>query len=267
MAPFFTFFVDKKETSYAAPYIRKLGKYYPSFVDSIYFIPIDMKSRYARANAKFFAFDYDEFIMFDLETVDLIEPLIALTMDSFTKMNRKNWVVVHQFLQTVFEGGIPDMTEIEKLIPATSVITDKILLTKSVEPVKPQQTDYGFDYLVEENICYCQIEKPYTDNPYTCVIRDFETKGFIPLFTDMYVCQSWGVTNLDNAFLEKLWQHLNMPGEIDLENRLKNEIELCRGGKPEPEVYRLDISGVKEQLSRKKKRRGHPEPDRKSVKV
>lgn len=45
-----------------------------------------------------------------------------------------------------------------------------------------------------------------------------------------------------------------MPGELNIEERLIHEIELCKNGKPEPEVYRLDISGVKEQLSRKKKR-------------
>jgi hypothetical protein len=267
MAPFFTFFVDKKETQYAAPFIRKLDKYYPSFADSVFFEPVVLKGRYAGANAKFFAFDYDEFIMFDLETVDLIEPLVALTMDSFTRMSRKDWLVVHKFLKTVFEDGLPDMDEITKLVPIPEPLPEKILLTKSIEPAKEQKKDYDFNYLVEDNICYCQIEKPYTDLPYTIVIRDFETKGFIPLFTDIYVCQSWGVTNLDHAFLHKLWVYLNMPGDLDLENRLKNEIELCKNGKPEPEVYRLDISGVKEQLSRKKKRHSGPIDHNKFVRL
>lgn len=267
MAPFFTFFVDKKETEYAAPYIKKLDKYYPSFVDSIYYAPKDMKVRYAGANAKFFAYDFDEFIMFDLETVDMIEPLIALTMDSFTKMNKKSWMVVHKFLKTVFEDGYPDMEEIEKIVPKVNPLPEKIILSKSIEPVPDQRTDYDFNFLLEDNICYCQIEKPYTDLPYTCVIRDFETTGFLPLFTDVYVCQSWGVTNLDHAFLKKLWEYLNMPGDLDLENRLKCEIELCKQGKPEPEVYRLDISGVKEQLSRKKKRHSQPAEHNKSMRL
>jgi hypothetical protein len=215
-----------------------------------------MKQRYAGANAKFFAFDYDEFIMFDLETVDLIEPLITLTVDSFTKMNRKKWLVVHKFLQTVFEDQVPDTTEIELIVPIQPLLPEKIILSKSVEPVKEPRTEYDFNYLVEENVCYCEIEKPYTDKPYTIVIRDFETKGFVPLFTDLYVCQSWGVCNLDHAFLQKLWMYLNMPGDLDLENRLANEIELCKNGKPEPEVYRLNIADTKDQLSRKVKRRG-----------
>jgi len=46
-----------------------------------------------------------------------------------------------------------------------------------------------------------------------------------------------------------------MDGELDLENRLAAEILKCQNGKPEPELYRLDIMGVKEQLSNKQKRR------------
>jgi len=257
MAPFFTFFVDKRESGYAAPFIRKLDQYYPSFVDSVYTTPVDMKRRYLNANAKFFAFDTGEFIMFDLETVDLIEPLIALTMDSFTKMNRKSWLVVFKFLKAVFEESpIPDdlLFEMNGLVPVPKKLEEKIQLTKSVEAAKEPNTEYGFNYQIEDDVCYCEIEKPYTDSPYTCVIRDFDAVGFEPLFTALYVCQSWGVCSMDHKFLEQLWKYLNMEGELDLENRLRKEIELCKNGKPEPEVYRLDIAGVKNQLSRKKKR-------------
>jgi hypothetical protein len=46
-----------------------------------------------------------------------------------------------------------------------------------------------------------------------------------------------------------------MEGPLDLENRLACEVKKCQEGKPEPELYRLDIMGVKEQLSIKQKRR------------
>jgi hypothetical protein len=267
MAPFFTFFVDKRETNYAAPFIRKLDQFYPSFVDSVYFSPVDMKSRYVGANAKFFAYDTDEFIMFDLETVDMIEPLIALTMDTFTKMTRKEWLCVYKFLKGVFEDEEVDMTEIARIVPIPEKLPEKIVLSKSVEPPKPENKDYGFDYLLEDNICYCQVQKPYTDNYYTVVIRDFDKHGFTPLFTDLYICQSWGVSSLDHAFLQKLWVYLSMPGSLDLENRLKQEIELCKNGKPEPEVYRMDIYGVKDQLSRKKKRTHGPVDHNKFIRL
>lgn len=257
MAPFFTFFVDKRNTGYASPFIRKLDKYYPSFADAVYITPVEMKKRYYNANAKFFAYDNQDLIMFDLESVDLIEPLIALTMDSFTKMNRISWTKVFKFLKAVFEEyTVPDeiLKDMYTIMEPPKVLPEKVILSKSIEPAKPQETEYKFEYLVEGDVCYCQITKPFTDRPYTCIIRDYFKVGFEPLFTALYVSQSWGVTNLDHAFLQQLWKHLNMPGELNIEERLVHEIELCKNGKPEPEVYRLDISGVKEQLSKKKKR-------------
>lgn len=257
MAPLFTFFVDKKESDYAAPFIRDLDIFYPSFADSVYTTPSDMKLRYKGANAKFFAYDGPELFMFDLDKIDEIEPLLALTMDTFTEMSDGNWEVVKQFLKHVFEKKlVPEelLHAIHLLVPPPPKIEEKISLFKSKEILKPQNTEYMFNYDVCEDIGFFQITKPYTDRPYTCVIRDFNNAGYEPLFTALYVSQSWGVSNHDHLFLERLWAHLGMSGELDLENRLKKEIELCKNGKPEPEVYRADIDVVKAQMSRKKKR-------------
>jgi hypothetical protein len=255
MAPFFTFFVDKNESERCAPYIKKLDKYYPSFADGVYVAPAAMKKRYAGSNAKFFAFDFVDLIMFDLETVSEIEPLLALTMDKSTRMSTESWSVVYKFLKAIFADEYIDLEDIHKLIPPVASQTEKIQLLKSVEIPKDQSNEYGFAYTVENNIAYCQVMKPYTDLPYTAVIRDFESVGFEPLFTALYVAQSWGVCNHDHVFLEKLWKYLNMDGPLDLENRLAREVQKCKDGKPEPELYRLDIMGVKEQLSIKHKRR------------
>jgi hypothetical protein len=255
MAPFFTFFVDKKDSGRCAPYIKKLDEYYPSFADGVYISPPDMKKRYQGSNAKFFAMDFQDLIMFDLDTVSEIEPLMAVTMDSFTKMNNDKWCVIYKFLKAVFEEEYINLEDIHKLIPPVPTPAEKIQLLKSKEIPKDQNKEYGFAYSVENNIAYCQVMKPYTDLPYTVVIRDFDTVGFEPLFTALYAASSWGVCNHDHVFLTKLWAYLNMYGDLDLENRLAAEIKKCQEGKPEPEVYRLDISGVKEQLSLKHKRR------------
>jgi len=255
MAPFFTFFVDKTESQRCASYIKKLDQYYPSFADGIYVSPAAMKKRYEGANAKFFAFDFEDLIMFDLDTVSEIEPLLALTVDKPTKMTTESWITVYKFLKAVFADEYVDLTEIQKIVPLPLTQPEKLQLLKSVELPKEQNKEYDFEYAIEGDIAYCQVTKPYTDLPYTAVIRDFENVGFEPLFTALYVAQSWGVCSHDHAFLEKLWKYLNMEGELDLEKRLASEIEKCKQGKPEPELYRLDISGVKEQLSAKQKRR------------
>lgn len=255
MAPFFTFFVDKDESERCAPYIKKLDHYYPSFADGLYVSPALMKKRYDGANAKFFAFDFEDLIMFDLDAVNEIEPLLALTMDKPTRMTSESWMVVYKFLKAVFADEYVDLEEIHKIVPPIVTHEERIQLLKSEEIPKEQNKEYGFAYSVEDDIAYCQITKPYTDQPYTAVIRGFESKGFEPMFTALYVASSWGVCNHDHAFLEKLWKYLDMKGPLDLQNRLQCEIQKCQQGMPEPELYRLDISGVKEQLQTKHKRR------------
>jgi hypothetical protein len=255
MAPFFTFFVDKAESDRCAPYIMKLDKYYPSFADGIYVSPADMKKRYDGANAKFFAYDCGVLVMFDLDTVTEIEPLVTLTMDKSTKMSRASWLVVYKFLNAVFNGEFPETEEMYKLVPPIEPQQERIQLHKSADPPKELPNDYSFAYEVVNDIAFCQITKPHTDRPYTAVIRDFGIVGFEPMFTAMYVATSWGVCNHDHAFLERLWHYLDMPGPLDLEKRLGIEIMKCQQGKPEPELYRADISQVKEKLQNKQKRR------------
>lgn len=256
MAPFFTFFVDKAESNRCAPYIKKLDKYYPSFADGIYISPPDMKKRYTGSNAKFFAFDFEDLIMFDLDAVSEIEPLLMLSMDKCTRMSAESWKVVYKFLEAVFNEEYVDVAEMHKLMPPPIKTPEQIQLHKSVEVPKDEPQDYGFCYSIEDDIGYCQITKPHTDRPYTAVIRNFERVGFEPLFTALYVASSWGVCSHDHLFLQKLWQYLNLDNEkLDLENRLAREIKLCQEGKPEPELYRLCISDVKEQLREKQKRR------------
>jgi hypothetical protein len=255
MSPFFTFFVDKTESDRCAPFIKKLDAYYPSFADGLYVSPAEMKRRYDGANAKFFAHDFGELIMFDLDTVTEIEPLLTLTMDKTTRMTNEKWVTVYKFLKAVFSNDDVDTREMHKIVPPVTLITEKPQLIKESDPPAKLPDDYSFVYAVENDIAYCQITKPHTDMPYTAVIREYSKVGFEPLFTAMYVSSSWGVCNHDHVFLLKLWKYLNMSGELDLENRLAAEILKCQNGKPEPELYRLDISGVKEQLSQKQKRR------------
>ena len=101
----------------------------------------------------------------------------------------------------------------------------------------------------EKDLCFCQIDKPFTDKPYTCVIEEFSKHDFLPMFTSFYICSSWGVCAKDHIFLAHLWKHLDMTkqfGSFDLEKRLQQRIKDCEAGKPEPRIYREPISKVKE---------------------
>ena len=259
MAPFFTFFVDKDKTDTVSPYIKKLDRYYPAFVDSVNITGPLIKDRYFKANAKFFGLDLGELVMYNVDTVDLLDPLVVLTMDTGVKMKAADWKTVFNFLQRVF-GSLEVDYELEqemlKIVPKP-IVPDTQMLVDSTTDIT-DSTEYGFRHeVIDGDICVCEIVKPYTDLPYAVVIREFSSQGFLPVFTALYVCQSWGVTNLDHGFLYKLWDYLKMTadhGSLDLEKRLNVEIEKCKAGKPEPEVYRSTIEGVSQIWSRKQKR-------------
>jgi hypothetical protein len=116
---------------------------------------------------------------------------------------------------------------------------------------------YEFQHKVypEEDLCLASIAKPFTDRPYTVVIRKFKESGFKPLFTSLFVIDSWGCYS-DVQFLNELWNELKMDGMFDIHELLKAHTELCfpaegRMVLAEPEVYRRDIDGTKKEIDRK----------------
>jgi len=266
MAPGVTVFVypNKKLTNIHV--IKTLEKYYPPFVDGKNLSPVDMKHVYKGCNGKFFTCDIDDWIMYDLETVDLIPPSFLVTFDAGVRVKKEEWNTILKWVKAIFNGE-DDYTlneAVRKLIPPYVKCPEKITMSKQIEPkVEPENRDYNFRYVEDLDFdrCLFEVIKPFTDRPYTAVIRNFKEKGFLPFFTALYVCTSWGVCNHDHLFLERLWAHMNMEvkyGPLDLENRLKADIEKClpREGhipEPEPEVYRLPIEEVRAMWAGKRK--------------
>ncbi len=104
----------------------------------------------------------------------------------------------------------------------------------------------------ERNVSLFEIVKPHTDLPYTIVVRDFNNRGLLPVFTSLVICHSWGVCSEDLGFLKELWRFLEMEeefGMFDIEALMKDATERCvptegRLPEPEPEVYRRTIDQV-----------------------
>jgi hypothetical protein len=109
--------------------------------------------------------------------------------------------------------------------------------------------DFHEYHVTGRDVSLFQIDKPFTDLPYTLVIRDFSKVGYLPLFSGFYIEMSWGVSPKDDQYLRFLWEKLGMTGECDLEKMQKERALRCYPGKgqvPEsqPEVYRKSIDQV-----------------------
>jgi hypothetical protein len=225
MAPFFTFFCNRQATKDQTQNVRTIEKYYSVFIDSE-IDPVTIKNKYGTSKHKFFGRDCEEWLMYDYESVDCIPPACVLTFDADGKVSRKDWLTAYEFIKTIFSNQ-PDQELIDQMyeIVPKAPIAEKI----SVAPVKDlvkQNNEYIFSHWMDisKDICICQIDKPFTDRPYTCVIEKFSEVDFVPMFTAFYICSSWGVTPQDSIFLVHLWNHLDMKsryGQIDIEKRLQ----------------------------------------------
>lgn len=129
---------------------------------------------------------------------------------------------------------------------------EKFIATLPEEkPVEEKNECYSFQthFLEEKNTMLYEVKKPFTDLPYTSVIRNFSERGHKAFFPTLYICQSWGVSRYDLSFLSFMWKELKLEGDFDMDLMLKEATEKCYPSEngppePEPEVYRRGIPDV-----------------------
>ena len=119
------------------------------------------------------------------------------------------------------------------------------------ENIDEKNEGYCFEtfYIEDKNTMLYEVKKPYTDLPYTSVIRNFSERGHRAFFPSLYICKSWGVSRYDLPFLSFIWKQLGLEENFDMDSMLKETTEKCYPSEngipePEPEVYRRCISDV-----------------------
>jgi len=259
MAPFFTVFIPNNKL--CGTIINTLTKFYaPPLVDGISSYPQNFKDKYGGMNGRYFRFEGDDLLMFDNESIGLIVPQFLLSFDVGVKVSKDDWKTVVHFINAIFKGELSDdlKNAFETLAPSPIVYKPN---PPESEPSPPENEEYEFQYDTdsENDITVVEIIKPFTDRPYTLILRQFSKRGFAPLFTGLYIATSWGVCSKDYAFLEKLWTHLELQktlGPIDLMNRLKDDINKCEEHPElEPEMYRETLDEVIEKLKKSRERK------------
>lgn len=128
-------------------------------------------------------------------------------------------------------------------------ISNTMVLSKQEE--EQGENSYAFRnvHVVERDTMLYEVKKPFTDLPYTSVIRNYSTRGHEAFFPTLYICQSWGVSRYDLPFLSFVWKELGIEGEFDMDKMLKEATERCYPSseqipEPEPEVYRRSLDDV-----------------------
>lgn len=258
-----TCFVDPAASYKMTEIIRKLKAYFEVYVDSVNLDPIIMKSKYGGSVHKFFAHSDGALLMYDAEIVDMVPPEFVVTTD---QMDRQGWTTFYHFLNKVLTETVPDidlLQAVKDMVKQQQCDLKHELSIKSLEqPEEPKEYAYDCEVDAGRNMCFCQITKPFTDRPYTVVIRDFSQNGLKPLFTSLFIDHSWGFSH-DIEFLEQLWKHLGLVyeyGEMNLAKDLKEHTERCSPHpnravpEKEPELYRMSINDLKKEFNMRNKR-------------
>jgi hypothetical protein len=112
--------------------------------------------------------------------------------------------------------------------------------------------EYELQNKLVNDCMFYQVTKPHTDRPYVTVVRNFAQNGHKRFFTNLFVCNSWGVARQDIQFLKKAWGWFEMEGEMDLNVLLKEATEACsKEMEAEPEVWRTTMDKVLEIFNKR----------------
>lgn len=219
---------------------------------------------------KLFIYDGDKVYMFNVDELseDMpFRPDFAMIFHENNTVTAEHWQCIHTYLEQHLTDTMIDMTNTMK---AHELLGKPTFETAALEdvPIEKAQDFYSFTprFLEEKDIMLYEVRKPHTDLPYTAVTRNYSKKGHVPFFTDLFICQSWGVSRSDIAFLKHLWGELKMDGEFDLDALMKAATEKCYPSEdnipePEPEVYRRCLDDVQTILSEKEQKQIRIIPD------
>lgn len=226
---------------------------YATFVDGVHGKHKDwFLSQFSDTPHRCYFFDQD-FCMTTGTVNDLhfFFPAFVIYFDKWQDITAEDWKFIDQYMSHLFYNDeLPVESERSKelLLGATIISHQSNQTEEDMSQELPQH--YSFDRydIPDRDISLIQIGTPNCEIPYTVCIRDFSKRGLKPLFTSLFVSQSWGVSRSDISFLQELWNNL-MQGEFDLHGMLKETTEACypqpgRIPDPEPEVYRRTIEQV-----------------------
>lgn len=126
--------------------------------------------------------------------------------------------------------------------------------TVEIEEVEiVQRESYGFRtvFVKDRDTMMYEVCKPFTDLTYTTAVHNFSERGHLPFFSSLFTLPSWGLCSGDMDFLSQVWHHLEMEGEYNIDDIVKNEIAKCQEGNIEPRVYRNTIEKVLEGFEKR----------------
>jgi hypothetical protein len=240
-----TVYTDTEPNQKQANIIRLLAeKNFMPYVDGLNGENFEYLKNHSNTNTRFFF--CSEFVsMVDIEQLFLKPDISILFTDKTPDEN--SWICISRYLEHLI---YPQNKLDKKVLDIAELYFEPIenTIIESIPETLPKYDDfYKVNYKLFERLdtMLIQVDKPFCDLPYTCVIRNFKTRGFIPFFTDIYIYPSWGISKNDTVFLSNIWLEWKIEGDFNLSKLMKDS---SKDILTQPEVYRLDLDTVCQEL-------------------
>lgn len=251
MAPIITIF--NFDENVCAQAVKTLDPYYSCFVDGKTLLE-DVNTVYNKPNGRFFGFA-DKLTMIDPRDLEFFDPAFCVHLDE--EVGVKDWLLIFKFFQYIFgendEASIVDT--MSTYFPQEK--QNPLPINPPIDATKPRPYELKCEKISQIDTVLYEVKRPNGD-VYTTVINNFSKNGMLPLFTNLFICNSWGNLAADREFLKVLWdQEMKEEfGEFDLNQLLKDATKACypdENNTPavEPKVYRKNLVTVKKMLHRK----------------
>lgn len=190
-----------------------------------------------KENSLFYYFDGRPEMLWPCMDED--EPDLQLTADGQSGDDLLHW------MEELIDGNL-------KVYPYCDPPPEPQLVELPVFEADQGSKEYVLENRLVNDCMFYQVTKPFTDRPYTTVVREFAKNGHKRFFTNLFVCNSWGVASKDIQFLYKAWGWLEMEGELDLDVLMKEATEACNEKmEAEPEVWRAGMESVLEIFNKR----------------
>lgn len=261
-------YVNKPPTNKQVNIVKGIQSTFPVLVDAVHQSDLDYLQKNF-TNARFFFLS--EFIsMCTPEELDVVSPDFVISFNDDFEVTEKQWVSISRYFENLI---LPEANHLDQVVGLAKELLHQFVIPAPITlppEIPPTDTKEHYElytrHIEDRDVMLVQVEKPFCDLPYTVVIRDFSKKGFTSFFTDLFICDSWGVARKDYEFLEQVWQHWNMEGPYDLDKMLHEATRRCfpqEGEQPEaePEVYRRPIENVLETFRKREEGENHKERD------
>jgi hypothetical protein len=257
-----TVFVDQPVTVKQTFIIQKLSQYH-LLVDAVHGDDKEyLQKTFDNPTTRFFHFFDDLITCTTFKNLNYRPDFVMVCENK----NEEEWTCIELFIDFLLceeRTETPQVTMGRELVPR---IQHQAPLQQPVFETKgPEDLSYTIETKVVNDTLFVQIEKPFCDLPYTVVVFNFSQVGYKTVFTDLFICESWGVSKKDFQFLEFLWGKWEMEGEYNLDAMLKEATEACYPGEkkepvPEPRVYRKPIQAVLETFQKIREGEVNPDP-------